>query len=238
MEALKIMIKAYGYCRVSGFGQITGNGYDRQEDEILKFASSAKIEIVKIFREQVSGTKDEEFRDVFQEMIAEILRNGVRTIVVEGLDRLAREYRVQEQLLIYLVSKEITLIDCRTGEDVTLAISTEPMKKAMVQIQGIFSELEKNLLVKKLRLARESKREKTGKCEGRIGWNDHPERRDCILEKIKQLRKKPKGKKRTTFVNVAEEVNLLAERDENYSTLTGTKWSGAMIQNFLQRYDT
>lgn len=230
------MIKAFGYCRVSGAGQIDGNGFDRQEDEIRKFASNAKIDIVEIFREQVSGTKDEEHREVFQQMIAEILRNGVRTIVVEGLDRLAREYRVQEQLLIYLASKGITLIDCRTGEDVTSAITSDPMKKALIQIQGIFSELEKNLLVKKLRLARESKRLEEGKCEGRKGWRECPNKREALVAKIKELRRKPKGKKRLTFVEVADEINQLSMQDDTYCTITGTRWTGTMIQNFIQRY--
>ena len=72
---------------------------------------------------------------------------------------MAREYRIQEQLLIYLVSKGIDLISANTGENVTQAIQDDPMKKAMVQIQGIFSELDKVLLVRKLRKAREKVRE-------------------------------------------------------------------------------
>nr|WP_321467663.1 recombinase family protein [uncultured Desulfobulbus sp.] len=231
------MVKAYGYCRVSGVGQIDGNGFERQEAAISEFGKLANIEITKIYREQVSGTKDEEFREVFQEMIAEILKNGVRTIVVEGLDRLAREYRVQEQLLIYLVSKEITLIDCRTGENVTEAISSDPMKKAMVQIQGIFAELEKNLLVKKLRIAREAKRKTEGKCEGRKGWTEQAEKRDLILGEIRRLRRKPKKQDRMTYVEVAKRLNERALEDDQYTTITGKPWSGPMVQNFIQRYE-
>ena len=63
-------------------------------------------------------------------MIAEILSNGVNAIIIEGLDRLAREYRIQEQLLIYLVSKGISLIPANTGENVTQAIQDDPMKKS------------------------------------------------------------------------------------------------------------
>jgi DNA invertase Pin-like site-specific DNA recombinase len=234
---INIMLKAYGYCRVSGAGQIDGNGFERQRNAIQAFALKSKIEIVHIYFEQVSGVKDEEQREVFQEMISAILRNGVRTIVVEGLDRLAREYRVQEQLLIYLVSKGITLIDARTGENVTEAISADPMKRAMVQIAGIFSELEKNLLVKKLRLARESKRKAAGKCEGRKGWDDQPNKRDAILGQIRTLRRKPKYQKRLTYVEVANQLNELAKNDDIYSTITEKEWNGSMVQNFIQRYD-
>lgn len=230
------MIKAYGYCRVSGAGQLEGDGYNRQENAINTFAAKNKIEIVHIYREQVSGVKGEEQREVFQDMVSAILRNGVRTIIVEGLDRLAREYRIQEQLIIYLASKGITLIDARTGEDVTKAVYDDPMKKAMIQMQGIFAELEKNLLVKKLRLAREAKRKADGKCEGRKGWGDVPDKRDAILGQIKALRRKPKLGKRLTFVEVADQLNELAKSDDIYSTISGTTWTGVMIQNFIRRY--
>lgn len=230
------MIKAFAYLRVSGAGQIIGNGFDRQLEAITAFAQKSKIEIVHFYREQVSGCKDEEQREVFQDMISAILRNGVKTILVEGLDRLAREYRIQEQLIIYLASKGITLIDARTGEDVTTAISADPMKKALIQVMGIFSELEKNLLVKKLRIAREAKRIADGKCEGRKGWFDVPEKRDLLVKSIKTYRKKPKGKDRMTFLEVAEALNTKALTDDNYTTLNGGQWTGQQIQNFMQRY--
>jgi DNA invertase Pin-like site-specific DNA recombinase len=231
------MIKAYGYLRVSGAGQVDGNGFARQEIAISSFAEKANIEIVHLYQEQVSGVKNEEHREVFQEMVSDILRNGVHTIIVEGLDRLAREYRIQEQLIIYLASKSISLIDARTGENVTEANGSDPMKKAMIQMQGIFAELEKNLLVKKLKIARESKRKSEGKCEGRKGWNDQPQKRDMVLEAIRNYRRKPKGKKLPTFREVADELNKLASGNDTYTTITGGKWNGQMIQNFLQRRD-
>lgn len=231
------MIKAYGYLRVSGAGQVDGNGFERQENAIKAFVEKSKIEIIHFYQEQVSGVKDEEHRDVFQQMISDILKNGVRTIIVEGLDRLAREYRIQEQLIIYLASKSISLIDARTGEDVTLAISADPMKKAMIQMQGVFAELEKNLLVKKLKTARESIRKTGQKVEGRKGWNDQPEKRDAVLEAIGNYRRKPKGKKKPTFSEVSGELNKLASENDIYTTITGGKWNGQMIQNFLQRHN-
>ena len=69
------------------------------------------MNVVRIFEEQgVSGTKDEMERPAFQEMVSEILANGIRTVVVEALDRFAREFRIQETLIIYLASKNIELL--------------------------------------------------------------------------------------------------------------------------------
>jgi len=220
-------VKAFGYVRVSGKSQVEGYGFDRQEETIRAYCEKAGYEIVKIFREEaVSGTKDEADRPAFQAMIAEILRDGVMTIIVEGMDRLAREYRIQETLLIYLASKGITLICARTKENVTEAVQADPMKKALIQIQGIFAELEKNLLVKKLRNAREKARAERGKCEGRKGYAElAPE----LIEEIKRLRRKPKGKERMTYVQIAEELNR-----NGFRTLMGKPFTGQAVQDILR----
>lgn len=224
---MKERVKAFGYARVSGKSQVEGYGFDRQEETISRYAEKVGYEVLRIFREEaVSGTTEETDRPAFQEMIAEILRDGVRTIIIEGMDRLAREYRIQETLLIYLASKGITLICARTEENVTEAVLSDPMKKALIQIQGIFAELEKNLLVKKLRNAREKARADRGKCEGRKGYSEKaPE----LIEEIKRLRKKLKGKDRMTYVQVAEELN-----QRGFKTLKGSAFTGQTVQDILR----
>lgn len=223
-------MKAYGYVRVSGKGQIEGDGFRRQEDEITSYAKGNGIEIVSLYREEgVSGTTDEADRPAFRDMVDAILRNGVRTIVVEGLDRLAREFRIQETLLVYLASKNITLIVARTGEDVTEAIMADPMRKALVQIQGIFAELEKGLLVKKLRTAREQKKKETGKCEGRKSLKEHDA---DLLKKIKRLRrKKPGQSSRMSFAKIAELLN-----GDGHTTVSGKPFTASNVQKIIQRF--
>lgn len=143
------MIKAYAYVRVSGKSQINGDGFKRQEKTINEYAKDSGYKIERVFKEEaISGTLDETERPAFQEMVTAILKNGVRTIIIEGMDRLARDLQIQTALITYLASKDITLISARTDQDITKAVMEDPMQKALVQIQGVFSELEKNLLVK------------------------------------------------------------------------------------------
>lgn len=224
---MKERVRAFGYVRVSGKGQVEGHGFDRQEEEIQGYAARAGYEIVNIFREEgISGTKDEADRPAFQEMIATILKDGVRTIIIEGMDRLAREMRIQETLLTYLAAREITLISARTEDDVTASIQADPMKKAMIQIQGVFSELDKNLIVKKLRNAREKVRAERGKCEGQKSYLEiAPE----IVQEVKRLRRKPKLDRRLTFVQVAEILNQKGLR-----TAKGKEFTGQIVQNILR----
>lgn len=222
-------MKVYAYLRVSGKGQIDGYGFDRQLETIQAFCKQQGYKLDRVFKEQISGTADETDRQEFALMVSAILKNGVDTIVVESLDRLAREYRIQEQLLIYLAAKGINLIAANTGENITRAISDDPMKKAMVQIQGVFAELDKSLLVKKLRKAREKVRSVEGKCEGRKGYADTEEGM-VILKEIRRLRRKGKGKKRLTYDQVAARLN-----EQGHTATNGKPFTGNTIRGILHR---
>ena len=62
--------KVFAYLRVSGKGQLNGNGFDRQLENIESFCKRKGYSIEQIFREQVSGTKDEADREQFEAQIA------------------------------------------------------------------------------------------------------------------------------------------------------------------------
>jgi len=223
------MTPAYGYVRVSGKGQVEGSGLDRQESSIRRYAGKHDFEIVSVYREEgVSGTKSEGDRPAFQDMMAAILKNGVNTVIVEALDRLARELIVQQHLLIYLASKDVDVIVAMTGENATESIiMAEPMKKALIQMQGVFAELEKNLLVKKLRTARERIRAEYGRCEGRKGYKDlAPE----LLRQIKQLRRKRKGGIQWTFKQIADKLN-----EQGLKTATGRAFTANNVSVIYHR---
>jgi len=222
-------MRVYAYLRVSGKGQIVGHGFDRQLDSIKAFCEKQGYEVDRDFKEQVSGTKDETDRPEFSAMVTAILRDGVDTIIVESMDRLAREYRIQEQLLIYLASKDINLINASTGENYTKAISEDPMKKAMVQMQGIFAELDKSLLVKKLRKSRERVRQEKGKCEGRKSYKETEDGAE-ILREIRRLRRKRKGRIRTTFNEIAVKLN-----EQGYTAANGKPFTGNTVRGILHR---
>ena len=100
-----------------------------------------------------------------------------------------RQYlRIQETLLIYLTSKGVDLISARTEENITQAVKDDPLKKALVQIQGVFAELEKNQLVRRLRKGRERKLAATGRCDGRKPYGQTPEEKK-VIERIRAMRR-------------------------------------------------
>ena len=225
-----MMKPAYCYLRVSGKKQIDGHGFDRQLKTTKGYCKAAGFTVEKVYKEAVSGTKAETDRPQFSTMVSDMLANGCKTIVVESLDRLAREFRIQESLLIYLASKELTLINAATEEDVTKAITADPMKKALIQIQGIFAELDKSLLVKKLRKGRERKRELEGWKEGPEPFGSIPEEA-AVLKRIRYARRLNRGQyKRRTFQSIADELNK-----DGILTRQGKQWNAALIYNVLKK---
>lgn len=169
------MIPAVAYLRVSGTSQLDGTGFERQLESCTALANTLQLALDRTFEERaISGTTEATDRPAFQAMIAHLLDNGIKIILIEGMHRLAREYRVQEQLLLYLAAKGLTLYAADTGEDITAAILADPMKKALVQIQGIFAELDKSMIVAKLRKGRQITKAKVGRCEGRKPYGHYP----------------------------------------------------------------
>jgi site-specific DNA recombinase len=220
-------MKAVGYLRVSSDGQIAAGGFPRQEEAIQKCCEVQNMLLLRFYREEgVAGKLGEESRPAFQEMVADLLGNGCRTVVVESLDRLARQYDIQQQLATYLASKKIALISANTGEDITAALMGDPMRRAMVQIQGIFAELDKNLLVAKLRKGREHKRELGFRCEGAVPYGDKPGEAET-LALMRSMREA--GSKLNQIVQQLNSKNILAR--------SGKPWTIGSVHKILTRID-
>lgn len=216
--------RAVGYARISSVGQEGGDGLGRQTREIRDFAGSRGLCVSEVFRESESGTADFEDRPIFMKMIQFCIERDVGIIIVEGMDRLAREMRVQEALLIYLVSKNLTLLSARTGEDITEAVQSDPMRKALVQIQGVFAELEKGMLVQKLRKARTQVKIATGRCEGRKPFGYYPGEKDR-LELIFEL-----WKQGHVISQISMYLNI-----KGIKTRSGGKWTATTVKRIIER---
>ena len=85
------------------------------------------------------------------------------------------------------------------------------------------------MLVKKLRKARETKKAKTGRCEGRKPYGYYPGE-DKVVKRIKELYRKPHGDKRLGFYQIATISNK-----ECLPTRTGVLWHGSHVSAILKR---
>src|SRR5258708_6701842 len=169
------MNKAYGYLRVSSQGQVEGDGFARQRSAIEGYAKAHGVKIVQWFEEKgVSGTKDVVERPAFQQMLVALLSNGVRTVIIEKLDRLARDLMVQETILGDMRKRSFDLVSVAEPD----LCSDDPSRKLMRQIMGAIAEYDKNMIVLKLRAARQRIRAKGERCEGGKPFGARPGEQD------------------------------------------------------------
>lgn len=217
---IRAMTKAFAYLRVSGKGQIDGDGFPRQLKACKAYADKNDIKLVRVFREEgVSGTKDSDARPAFQELMLAILSNGVRTVIIERLDRLARDLMVQEAIIGDLRKRGIELLSVAEPD----LCSDDPGRKLMRQFMGAIAEYEKSMIVLKLRGARERKRANTGRCEGRKPYGHHDSEKP-VLERMKALRDE-----RIAFDTIAAQLNA-----DGVKTRSGGLWFGSTIANILK----
>ena len=218
------MTKAFGYLRVSGRGQIDGDGFPRQLAAIKAYAKAHDIRIIRVFEEKgVSGTNDLENRPAFVEMMTALHADGVRLILVEALHRLARDLMIQESILHDLKRHGFELVSVQEPD----LCSDDPSRKLMRQIMGAFAEYEKSMIVIKLRGARQRAKAKsdTGTCEGRKPYGHYPGE-DAILERMKALRAAGE-----TYQSIATTLNDegVAPRDAS------AKWHAGYVHRLLTR---
>jgi DNA invertase Pin-like site-specific DNA recombinase len=220
------MTNIFGYLRVSDSSQAKGDGFPRQEKAVRDYAAAHDMEIIKIYKEQWTGT--EQYRPVLAEMLVSMEQNhhGVKTVIIERLDRLAREYFVQEAIIRDFKSKGFNLISTveSEGDDV---YNNDPSRKLVRQMFGVIAEYEKNMTIAKLRAARDRKRAKTGRCEGRQGYKDTEEGR-AMIRHIKALYRAPKYGRRRTLQQIADMLN-----EEGTRTLDGKLWGLHRVRDII-----
>lgn len=207
--------KCFGYLRVSSQGQVGGDGLVRQEETIRQYAQAQGYEIVDWYKDEgVSGTI--ESRPALAAMLVNLEQNGhgIQTIIIEKLDRLARDLMVQEAIINDFRKGGFKLLSAHEGPDLA---ADDPTRKLVRQVMGAIAEYEKTMIVLKLKAARDRKKAKTGKCEGRKGY---AEAMPDVIDLIKQLRRKPQTGRRRTWQQIADELNR-----QGKTTISGKPWS-------------
>jgi DNA invertase Pin-like site-specific DNA recombinase len=214
-------MKAFCYLRVSGLAQVEGDGFTRQLSACEDYARRNDIEIVRVFREEgISGKNELDDRPSLSSLIAELLADGVKVLLIEKLDRLARSLMIQETILQDLQRRGIQVIST-AEQDVS---SDDPTRVLIRQILGAFFEYERKMITSKLRAARQRKKKATGRCEGRrpFGANDQEKH---ALRCMRSLRLAG-----MTYQRIAEQLN-----SQRVPTRHGGVWSAATIQKILVR---
>jgi len=214
------MEKAFAYLRVSAKGQVDGDGFTRQEIAIAEYGKVHNLKIIQSFREEgISGTSDLENRPALQNLMQALHSNGTKTVLVEKLDRLARDLMIQESILHDLRKNGFKLISVHEPD----LCSDDPSRKLMRQIMGAFAEYEKTMIVLKLRGARVRQREKLGKCEGRKPYGEHPGEREVLNRILAKIQDGASANKIASILNI-----------EGVKTRSGGQWYSSNILKIVR----
>jgi DNA invertase Pin-like site-specific DNA recombinase len=212
--------KAFAYLRVSGKAQADRDGFPRQLEAIRAYARVNDITITRVFEERgVCGARDLEDRPALSELMEALHSNGIRLVLIEKLDRLARDLMVQETIIGDLRKGGFDLISVMEPD----LLQDDPTRKLMRQFMGAIAEYEKSMIVMKLRGARARAKAKNGRCEGRKPYGFYPGEAK-VISRMKELRTTGLG-----FDRIAARLN-----SEGIKPRKGQRWWGRSVNNALR----
>jgi DNA invertase Pin-like site-specific DNA recombinase len=212
---------AFAYLRVSGKGQVDGDGFPRQLAAIEAYAKANGLTLVKVFREQgISGTKELENRPALQALLGAVDSHNVPVVLIEKLDRLARDLMIQETILRDLLLRGVSVISTMEPD----LCNDDPSRKLVRQVMGAIAEYERVMIVAKLAGARQRMRVRTGSCEGRKPYGERKGERRTI-DRILALRAAGMA-----MDAIAETLDA-----EGLKPRSGQRWYGSSVRNVLLR---
>ena len=180
------MTPALAYLRTSSAANVGADkdSETRQREAISGFARRARYTVAEWFYDPaVKGSDPIDTRPGFKALLDRIVSNGVKTVIVEDASRFARHLLTQEAGIALLVGLGVRVLTA-SGDDLT--DSDDEFRVAMRQMMGVFSQLEKTRLVKKLAAARARKRAAGGYAGGQKA---HADLRPEVVALAKKLRR-------------------------------------------------
>lgn len=210
-----------------------GDGFPRQREReaVERYARLVGYDLVGEYRDEgVSGTKELEDREGLSEL-TRIRANGVRVVIVERADRIARDLLVSEVILGQFRDLGVTVVAVVAadgGTDLT-AGDEDPTRVLIRQVLGAVAQFEKSVIVSKLKAARQRKKRATGRCEGRKPFGTREGETEVVAH-IRKLRRKPRGGERLSLAAIAKRLNA-----ERVPTRTGRPWAAETVRGILQR---
>jgi DNA invertase Pin-like site-specific DNA recombinase len=137
---------------VSGPGQAAEDrdGPVRQQKAIAEYCEKNGLKVLELYIDKISGTNELGDRPQMMRMMEDIRLGEVRHVVIERLDRLARDLMVQETIIGQAGKYNTTILSTHEPD----LCSTDPSRVFVRQIFGAVAQYERGMLVAKLQAAR------------------------------------------------------------------------------------
>jgi len=151
-------LRLIGYRRVSTNGQVDRYGLPAQLTDLRAYARHGEVRLVRVETDDAkSGTLPADERPGLLAALKAVEKGEADGLLVPGdLDRLARELIVQEAILSQ-VWKAGGAVYTTTRGEILADDPDDPMRTAIRQFMGIFAQLDRALIAKRMRNGRKAK---------------------------------------------------------------------------------
>jgi DNA invertase Pin-like site-specific DNA recombinase len=206
-------MRLVAYLRVSSEGQVDGYGLDVQERAVRAWAKAHGHRIVALHTDAgISGATDAADRPGLSAALLALQRPPeAEGLVVARLDRLARALTVQEAALAVAWRAGGRVFTADAGE-VLRDDPDDPMRTALRQVVGVFAELDRRMVVKRLRDGRKAKadagRHSTGAYAYGLRGGGKGRQRDAVPDEDERL--------------IVERVGELRSAGDSYRSICAT----------------
>ncbi len=221
-------VKLIGYCRVSTDHQGATGTITLQQRSLMEYAKKEKHNLVKVFSHNgFSGGLENrpELANLF-----EYIKNNkdIEGILIFKFDRLAREMRIQENLLYDFKKRGLKLISVREPD----LNEDNPERVIMRQMFGMISQYEKEMITMRLTAGRLKKAKKGSYAGGMppFGYNSRNKTLIPDVEKVETIKTifNLKRYKRKSLREIATHLN-----DRGIKPTRGERWHPSSIAYIL-----
>lgn len=168
--------------RVSTAGQLDGYGLDAQEKDCRKWARASGHRIVKLCTDGgISGKAGDDERPGLAEALQILADGEADGILAPNLDRVARQLTQQEAILSVVWAHGGRAFTVDRGEHVA-DDDDDPMRTFVRQVMGAAAQLERGLIVKRLKSGRRTKAAAGGYAHGAPAYGQKAEEKTLVAE--------------------------------------------------------
>jgi DNA invertase Pin-like site-specific DNA recombinase len=227
-------VRVVGYVRVSTDRQAEdGQGLPVQEKAIRAWCRTNRHRLVALYRDEgVSGAKPVAERPGLLAALAAVKDGQACALVVPKLDRLARSLGVQEAALGMVWRSGGRVFSLDHGE-ILCEDTEDPYRTAMRQMMGVFSQLERGVIVARMKAGRAHKAEQGGYAYGAPGYGQRAEGGALVAEATEQA---ALARMRALRTDGASLRTIAATLDaEGHKPKRGGTWQPRQVGRILQR---
>ena len=203
----------------------------QQQEAIKRYAKEQGIAIVGEYIDLNVDTSNEmECRDGLYEMMEDAVQNEVRCILVEQPVIIAHVDVVRAVLLAILDGSGIRVLSALDGTNLTAG--EDPLLSLVRQTYHAYMDSRRFTINLQLRNARNRIRQERGWYEGAKPFGHYPGEQET-LDRMRQLRRKPRNKPKRTYQAIADILN-----DEGKPTRRGGPWSKVTVHRIIKRHES